>query len=164
VAAGWRGKPLAPETRKKISESLKKTFSDPEYIAKMRARLAGHNGSEKQKEKARANILAWNKSDACRRLTAERNKARVWTQGQRDKLRPYGKATSDKCWAEHREKVKHATSKVCQMCKRDLPLTTFTKASKNLDGLDSYCRECIAERHQRARDKKRAATSQNIAG
>lgn len=38
------------------------------------------------------------------------------------------------------------TPKLCGMCSRDLPRSSFAKQTKAKDGLFSYCRECAAER------------------
>lgn len=62
-------------------------------------------------------------------------------------------------------------TKICSRCKKELPVTNFTKSVDNKDGLDSYCRSCKSkyqrQYHKNNREillKKQRESSKTVAG
>jgi ribosome modulation factor len=44
-----------------------------------------------------------------------------------------------------------ATSKHCGKCERDLPIESYWTNTRSADGLQAWCKECLAEAHGKAR-------------
>lgn len=48
------------------------------------------------------------------------------------------------------EQVTSEETKFCTRCKRNLPLSCYSRKLKSKDGLQHYCKECQREQHKKA--------------
>lgn len=47
-------------------------------------------------------------------------------------------------------RLRHS-GKTCERCRKDKPLSSFSRDSRNRDGLRRYCRECDADAYKQRR-------------
>ncbi len=138
------------EIKKRKSVTMKKRWTEPETIERMKNRVRSPITEETRKKMS---IAQSGKNNAMYGVTGKDH----WAFGKKICKEHYNKLSiGRKKYYENKrkeklEEIKDRTEKKCNKCNQILSLSMFYKSKSNLDGLDYYCKDCDKKRKSKVK-------------